>query len=69
MKNDVMHSIVQMDRNVLNQLVTEVHETVATDVEFPKARKSSFGAVKLLNIRRYSRYAAHARNKNPGSNF
>jgi hypothetical protein len=65
MKSDLVHSIVQMDRQVLDRLVTEVRETVATDVEFSKARSSSFGVVGLWNIRRNSRYAAHARNKKP----
>ena len=65
MKSDLAHSIVQMEPNILKRLVTEVHETVATDVAIPKAKKNSFGVVSLWNIRRNSRYAAHARNKKP----
>lgn len=65
MNSDLVHSIVQMEPNILKRLVTEVHETVATDVAFPKVKKNSFGVVSLWNIRRNSRYAAHARNKKP----
>jgi len=55
-----------MEPNIFKRLVTEVHETVATDVAFPKAKKSSFGVVSLWNIRRNGRYAAHTRrNKKP----
>ena len=51
MKNDVMPSIVQMEYGVLNQLLTEVKETLATDVEMPEV-KPSFGVVDLWKIRR-----------------
>jgi len=65
MKSDLMHSRVQMEPNILKRLVTEVPETVAMDVQLPKEKKNSFGVVSLWNIRRNSRYAAHARNKKP----
>ena len=65
MKSDLMHSRVQMEPGILKRLVTEVPETVATDVQLPKEKKNSFGVVSLWNIRRNSRYAAHARNKKP----
>ena len=65
MKSDVMHSRVQMDQTLLKQLVTEVRETVATDVEYKTKSKRSFGVVGLWNIRKNSRYAAHPRNKKP----
>ena len=65
MKSDLVHSIVQMEADVLKRLVTEVPETVAMDVQLPKEKKNSFGVVSLWNIRRNSRYAAHARNKKP----
>jgi uncharacterized protein YeaC (DUF1315 family) len=65
MKSDLMHSRVQMEPNILKRLVTEVPETVATDVQLTKQKKNSFGVVSLWNIRRNSRYAAHARNKKP----
>ncbi len=76
MNSDVMHSIVQdgqgqrakrtlLEPQILERLITEVKETVVTDVEYTKARTSSFSAVKLWNLRRNSRYAAHPRNKKP----
>ncbi len=65
MNSDVMHSRVQMEAQILKEWMTEVRETVATDVELPRARKTSFGAVQLWNIRRNSRYAAHTRNRKP----
>ena len=65
MKSDLMHSRVQMEPSILQRLVTEVPETVAMDVQLPKEKKNSFGVVSLWNIRRNSRYAAHARNKKP----
>ena len=61
MKSDLVRSRVQMDNAILEKLVTEVKETVATDVALPKATKSSFGALHLWAIRRNSRYAAHSR--------
>ena len=64
MKSDLMHSRVQMEPNILKRLVTEVHETVATDVQL-KEKKTSFGVVSLWNIRRNSRYAAHTRHRKP----
>ncbi len=64
MKSDVMHSYVQMEPAILKNLVTEVRETVATDVQL-KEKKNSFGVVSLWNIRRNSRYAAHTRHRKP----
>ncbi|HXB91614.1 MAG TPA: hypothetical protein VNU72_04960 [Puia sp.] len=68
MKSDVMHSIAQkgtgrtqLEPSILKQLVTEVKETVAKDLNFATKRKRTFGAVGLWNIRRRSRYAAHPR--------
>jgi hypothetical protein len=64
MKSDLMHSRVQMEPNLLKRLVTEVRETVATDVQL-KEKKNSFGVVSLWNIRRNGRYAAHTRHRKP----
>lgn len=61
MNSDVMHSRVQMEPLILKNLMTEVKETVATDVVLSKPRNRSFGAVQLWNMRRKSRYAAHPR--------
>ena len=65
MKSDLVHSRVQMEPNILKRLVTEVHETVATDVQLTKQKKNSFGVVSLWNVRRNGRYAAHTRHRKP----
>jgi hypothetical protein len=58
MKNDVMPSIVQMGKDELKVLLTEVKETVATDFVMPKTNKKSFSAAELWNIRRNARSAS-----------
>ncbi|HVV02798.1 MAG TPA: hypothetical protein VHC96_01185 [Puia sp.] len=63
MKSDVMDTIVQMEPAILKQLVTEVKETVATDVAATKETKSSFGLVDMWNIRKHGRYAGRPRQK------
>jgi hypothetical protein len=56
-----MHSRVQLEADILNRLVTEVHETVATNVKFPNAKRTpGFGHLNLWNMRRNSRSARHA---------
>lgn len=57
MKSDAVQSIVQMEPRILQQLVTEVKETVATGIDYPKMKKRSFGVVNLWNIRRNGRHA------------
>jgi len=57
MKNDVMPSIVRMEREVLNNLVKEVRETVARDIQLPPVKKQSFGIADLWNIRRNAKTA------------
>lgn len=56
MKSNVMQSIVQIEANDLKNLVSEVKETVATDLIKVNSAKStatiSFGIVDLWNIRR-----------------
>ena len=62
MKSDVAHGIVQIESFILEKLVAEVKETIATDVELLKANKpSTFGAVDLWNIRKGRRKAASFR--------
>jgi hypothetical protein len=63
MKHDLKHGFVQMEDDILRRLVTEVKETVATDVNMPEPRKSSFGALNLWAMRRKTRYVAHTRKK------
>jgi hypothetical protein len=58
MKNDVMPSIVQMEPEVLKNLVKEVKETVARDIQvLPTTTKASFGIADLWNIQRNARTA------------
>ena len=62
MNSDLVHSIVQMEPSILKNWMTEVKETVATDVVLPGAGKSpAFSALKLWDIRRNRRYSAHTR--------
>ena len=55
--NDVMPSVVQMDAEELQQLVTEVKETVATLIRLPETKKNTFGSLDMWNIRRNFRSA------------
>lgn len=57
MKSELVHSRVQMEPAILKNLMTEVKETVATDVAQPRAKKSSFGVLNLWAIRRNRRTA------------
>lgn len=61
MKNDVIPSIVKMEKELLKRLVTEVKETVATDVHVPKAKKNAFSVVDLWNIQRNMKSASRLR--------
>ena len=63
MKSDVMDTRVQMEPAILKQLVTEVKETVATEVAESKEEKSSFGLVDMWNLRKHGRYAGKPRLK------
>ncbi len=61
MNNHVMPSRVQMEPNVLQQLVAEVKETVATGINVNETGKpSSFKAIDLWNIQRRGRHAGRA---------
>ncbi len=58
MKSDVMPSIIQMEYGVLQDLLTEVKETVAKDIQMPEPQtKPSFGVVDLWKIRRNAKSA------------
>ena len=61
MKSDIMHSRVQLEDDIFKRLVSEVHETVATDVQLAKAKRTrNFGVLNLWSLRRNSRSARHA---------
>lgn len=57
MKIDARPSIVQMEPGILNNLVREVRETLATDIEMPEAKKHSLTFAQLWDIRRKARTA------------
>lgn len=56
MNSNVMPSRVRMEPALLQQLVAEVKETVATGVEMPQSAKPSFRAIDFWNIRRNGRF-------------
>ncbi len=57
MRIDEMPSIVQMEPEVLTNLVREVKETLATDIEMPEAKKRLFTSAEMWNIHRNARTA------------
>ena len=58
MNSDVMSSRVEMEPILLQQLVAEVKETIATGIQLPEPpQASSFRAIDLWNIQRRGRFA------------
>lgn len=57
MKGNVMPSLAQMEPELLKSLVTEVKETIATDIGEVQRPVRSFSVVDLWNIRRNSNSA------------
>jgi len=57
MKLDVKPSFVKMEKETLDQLVTEVKETIAA-VDLHKKGKRSFGLIDIWNIRRNGKSAS-----------
>ena len=57
MKIDLRPSIVQMEPEVLSNLVREVKETLATDIQLTEVRKPVFTFVQLWSIRRNAKTA------------
>lgn len=57
MKIDLKPSIVRMEPEVFNNLVKEVKETLATDIEMPETKQQLFTHAQLWNIRRSARTA------------
>lgn len=52
MKTDVRRTIVQIEPDVLNELVKEVKETLATDLSISVSNPQQLTAADLWNIRR-----------------
>ena len=63
MKSNVMPSIVQIEKEKLRNLVTEVKETVATDINLKsnKIKDKKFGIADLWNCQNMMRTAASLR--------
>lgn len=65
MNSNVMPSRVQMEQEVLQRLVKEVKETVATDLKPAAANDSSLKAIDFWGIRRNRRAAASFLRRGP----
>ena len=62
MTSNVMPSIIQMEKENLKQLTTEVRETFATDINLIKTvKRKKFGIVDLWNCQRNVRTAVSMR--------
>jgi len=63
MRNDTKTAVVQMEANVLAELLTEVKETIAIDINLNVlvSKKHRYGIVDLWNMRRNSRTANNRR--------
>ena len=69
MKQDVMHSLVPLKKEEMQQLCCEVKETLATGILFPKAetKEASFGINDLWSLQRKMKTAGRMwsnRNRN-----
>ena len=65
MINDTKTAVVQMEANVLAELLTEVKETIASDINLNVlvSKKHRYGIVDLWNMRRNSRTASARRSQ------
>jgi hypothetical protein len=63
MRNDTKTAVVQMEANVLAELLTEVKETIASDINLNElvSKKHRYGIVDLWNMRRNTRTANNRR--------
>jgi hypothetical protein len=57
MSNNTIPSLIQMEPALLQHLVTEVKETIATGIEMPhNAKPVSFKAINFWNIQRKGKF-------------
>lgn len=63
MKIDLRPSIVQMEPDVLNNLVKEVKETLATNIKLPEVKQRSLTIADMWNIRRNAKTATSRFNR------
>jgi len=63
MNSNVLPAVIQIDGKNLNNLVTEVKETLATDLtkQLPTLKQKKFGIVDLWNCQKTLRTAASRR--------
>ena len=59
MIGNAMPSIIEMEPEILRNLVKEVKETIAIDIQRPEMPQRSFSIVDLWNIRRNSKPAGN----------
>lgn len=73
MKQNVMHSLVPLKKEELQQLCCEVKETVATGILFPKAEAKtkdvSFGSTNLWSLQRKMKTAGRLWSNRNGNFF
>ncbi len=61
MNNNVSNSIIYMEKEELNNLLTEVKETVANDMDTENDKDALFSAADLWKIQKQKRNAAPRR--------
>jgi hypothetical protein len=63
MNSNVLPAVIQIDRKNLKNLVTEVKETLATDLpgQLPTFKNKKFGIIDLWNCQKTLRTAASRR--------
>ena len=50
--------LMEMNEETLRELVTEVKETIASNIQLSKSRERSFGLADMWNIRRQAKSAS-----------
>jgi len=61
MKCDVKPSLVQLEKEELQKLCSEVKETVATEINLPAKETTSFGITNLWRLQRSIKTAGRSR--------
>ena len=59
MKGNLMSSLVQLDNETMQQLVAEVKETIAKEMDFVKGEKASFKAIDFWKMERSRKSATN----------
>jgi hypothetical protein len=61
MKRDVKTSLVQLEKDELKKLCSQVEETVATEINLPAKETTSFGITNLWRLQRSIKSAGRSR--------